>query len=88
MLNFLHFHFARFCILFTFKFCQVLQVPNLETGKFEPLISGDDNGALTKDEEMQFRNMVNSKRLRTIRNLEKIRCTDCTRSSSMQRSKM
>ena len=39
-------------------FCQVLQVPNLETGKFEPLITGDDNGALTKDEEMQFRNMV------------------------------
>merc|ERR1711934_87276 len=37
---------------------QVLQVPNLETGKFEPLITGDDNGALTKDEEMQFRNMV------------------------------
>merc|ERR1719293_257419 len=37
---------------------QVLQVPNLETGKFEPLITGDDNGALTADEEMQFRNMV------------------------------
>merc|ERR1719419_1356264 len=34
---------------------QVLQVPNLETGKFEPLITGDDNGALTADEEMQFR---------------------------------
>ena len=33
-------------------------MPNLETGKFEPLITGDDNGALTKDEEMQFRNMV------------------------------
>ena len=42
----------------------MLQVPNLETGKFEPLITGDDNGALTKDEEMQFRNMVNNKRLR------------------------
>merc|ERR1719206_1409735 len=37
---------------------QVLQVPNLETGKFEPLITGDVNGALTADEEMQFRNMV------------------------------
>ena len=34
-------------------------MPNLETGKFEPLITGDDNGALTRDEEMQFRNMVN-----------------------------
>ena len=33
-------------------------MPNLETGKFEPLITGDDDGALTKDEEMQFRNMV------------------------------
>jgi len=43
---------------------QVLQVPNLETGKFEPLITGDDDGALTKNEEMQFRNMV--KRLHTI----------------------
>ena len=40
-------------------------MPNLETGKFEPLITGDDNGALTKDEEMQFRNMVNNKRLLT-----------------------
>jgi len=38
---------------------EVLQVPNLETGKMEPLITGDDNGALTKDEEEQFRNMVN-----------------------------
>merc|ERR1719410_1135225 len=37
----------------------VFQVPNLETGKMEPLITGDDNGALTKDEEIQFRNMVN-----------------------------
>jgi proline dehydrogenase len=36
----------------------VFQVPNLETGKMEPLITGDDNGALTKDEEVQFRNMV------------------------------
>ena len=63
-------------------------MPNLETGKFEPLITGDDNGALTKDEEMQFRNMVNNNRLRTIPNLEKIRCTDCTRSSSMRRSRM
>jgi len=38
---------------------EVLQVPNLETGKMEPLITGDDNGALTRDEEEQFRNMVN-----------------------------
>ena len=30
----------------------------------EPLISGDDGGALTLDEEKQFRNMVN--RLHTI----------------------
>jgi len=37
----------------------VFQVPNLETGKMEPLITGDDDGALTKDEEIQFRNMVN-----------------------------
>jgi proline dehydrogenase len=37
----------------------VFQVPNLETGKMEPLITGDDDGALTKDEEVQFRNMVN-----------------------------
>jgi len=37
---------------------KVLQVPNLETGKFEPLITGDDDGAMTKDEEIQFRNMV------------------------------
>lgn len=37
----------------------VFQVPNLETGKMEPLITGDDNGALTQDEEIQFRNMVN-----------------------------
>jgi len=36
----------------------VFQVPNLETGKMEPLITGDDNGALTRDEERQFRNMV------------------------------
>ena len=36
-----------------------LQVPNLETGMMEPLITGDDNGALTQDEEIQFRNMVN-----------------------------
>jgi len=42
----------------------VFQVPNLETGKMEPLITGDDNGALTKDEERQFRGMVN--RLHTI----------------------
>lgn len=42
----------------------VLQVPNLETGKMESLITGDDNGALTKDEERQFRGMVN--RLHTI----------------------
>jgi len=36
----------------------VLQVPNLETGKFEPLITGDDDGAMTADEELQFKNMV------------------------------
>jgi len=42
----------------------ILQVPNLETGKMESLITGDDNGALTKDEEKQFRSMVN--RLHTI----------------------
>jgi len=43
---------------------EVLQVPNLETGRMEPLITGDDNGALTKDEEEQFKNMV--KRLHKI----------------------
>merc|ERR1711962_1843321 len=37
----------------------VLRVPNLETGKMEPLITGDDDGALTAQEEEQFRNMVN-----------------------------
>merc|ERR1719315_346978 len=42
----------------------VLRVPNLETGKMEPLITGDDDGALTAQEEEQFRNMVN--RLHTI----------------------
>jgi len=42
----------------------VLKVPNLETGKMEPLITGDDGGALTAQEEEQFRNMVN--RLHTI----------------------
>lgn len=40
------------------------QVPNLETGKMEKLITGDDHGALTANEEEQFRNMVN--RLHTI----------------------
>ena len=40
------------------------QVPNLETGKMEKLITGDDDGALTAAEEEQFRNMVN--RLHTI----------------------
>ena len=40
------------------------KVPNLETGAMEPLITGDDNGALTALEEEQFRNMVN--RLHTI----------------------
>merc|ERR1712242_335427 len=35
------------------------QVPNLETGKMEKLITGDDAGALTALEEEQFRNMVN-----------------------------
>ena len=40
------------------------QVPNLETGKMEKLITGDDDGALTANEEEQFRNMVN--RLHTI----------------------
>jgi len=42
----------------------VLRVPNLETGTMEPLITGDDDGALTAQEEEQFRNMVN--RLHTI----------------------
>lgn len=37
---------------------EVLQVPNLETGKFEPLMTGDDNGAMTADEELQFRGMI------------------------------
>merc|ERR1712045_597708 len=37
----------------------VLRVPNLETGTMEPLITGDDAGALTALEEEQFRNMVN-----------------------------
>jgi len=40
------------------------QVPNLETGKMEKLITGDDDGALTANEEEQFRNMVS--RLHTI----------------------
>ena len=40
------------------------KVPNLETGAMEPLITGDDDGALTALEEEQFRNMVN--RLHTI----------------------
>jgi len=40
------------------------QVPNIETGKMEKLITGDDDGALTALEEEQFRNMVN--RLHTI----------------------
>jgi len=35
------------------------QVPNLDTGKMEKLITGDDAGALTALEEEQFRNMVN-----------------------------
>jgi len=42
----------------------VFKVPNLETGLMEPLITGDDNGALTALEEEQFKNMVN--RLHTI----------------------
>lgn len=42
----------------------VLRVPNLETGKMEPLITGGDDGALTAQEEEQFRNMV--QRLHTI----------------------
>ena len=42
----------------------VFKVPNLETGQMEPLITGDDNGALTALEEEQFKNMVN--RLHTI----------------------
>jgi proline dehydrogenase len=42
----------------------VFQVPNLKTGVMEPLISGDDDGALTLDEERQFQNML--KRLHTI----------------------
>jgi len=40
------------------------QVPNLDTGKMEKLITGDDDGALTANEEEQFRNMVS--RLHTI----------------------
>ena len=48
-----------------FTFCVInVQVPNLKTGKMEPLITGDDDGALTKNEEQQFRSMVN--RLHTI----------------------
>ena len=43
---------------------ETFQVPNLETGKMEKLITGDDDGALTALEEEQFRNMVN--RLHTI----------------------
>jgi len=43
---------------------EVFKVPNLETGKMEPLITGNDDGALTAQEEEQFRNMVN--RLHTI----------------------
>merc|ERR1711994_734620 len=43
---------------------ETFQVPNLETGKMEKLITGDDDGALTANEEEQFRNMVN--RLHTI----------------------
>ena len=43
---------------------ETFQVPNLETGKMEKLITGDDAGALTANEEEQFRNMVN--RLHTI----------------------
>jgi len=43
---------------------EVLQVPNLDTGKFEPLITGDDSGAMTADEEIQFRGMIT--RLHTI----------------------
>ena len=31
----------------------VLRVPNLETGKMEPLITGGDDGALTAQEEEQ-----------------------------------
>ena len=38
---------------------EVFKVPNLETGKMEPLITGNDDGALTAQEEEQFRNMVN-----------------------------
>lgn len=38
---------------------ETFQVPNLETGKMEKLITGDDAGALTANEEEQFRNMVN-----------------------------
>lgn len=37
---------------------ETFQVPNLETGKMEKLITGDDAGALTANEEEQFRNMV------------------------------
>lgn len=38
---------------------ETFKVPNLETGAMEPLITGDDDGALTALEEEQFRNMVN-----------------------------
>jgi hypothetical protein len=35
-----------------------VKVPNLETGKMEPLMAGDNKGFLTKDEELQFKSMI------------------------------
>ena len=43
---------------------ETFQVPNLETGKMEKLVTGDDDGALTAMEEEQFKNLVN--RLHTL----------------------
>jgi hypothetical protein len=34
-------------------------VPNLETGKMMPLMAGDNQGFLTRDEELQFKSMIN-----------------------------
>ena len=36
-----------------------VEVPNLETGKMEPLMAGDNKGFLTRDEELQFKSMIN-----------------------------
>jgi hypothetical protein len=40
------------------KKCLCVKVPNLETGKMEPLMAGDNKGFLTKDEELQFKSMI------------------------------